>query len=121
MHATAPAAGDHTIHGGLGDLRVDASAFTGPGTLKVESVAGQTLITAGVGQLPANLDVNAKVLAGEICVDGRRVASGVGASYQGTLDGHVTGSGASATTGNPQLDVHQVFGQIQIGQQGCQR
>ena len=58
MHATAPAAGDHTIHGGLGDLRVDASAFTGPGTLTVESVAGQTIITAGAGQLPANLEVD---------------------------------------------------------------
>ena len=60
------------------------------------------------------------MLAGQICVDGRRAASGVGASYQGTLAAQGTTDGPSdrSDAGEPHLDVHQMFGQIVIGEQG---
>jgi hypothetical protein len=119
MKATAAPAGNQTVHGGFGDLRVDASSFRGPGTLTVESVVGRTIVTFGSSAPPADLQVDARLLAGQICVDGRRVASRVGASYQGPYSQGPTPSGTPAGTGETVLKVHQVFGLIQIGQQGC--
>jgi hypothetical protein len=112
MSATA-APGDTTIHGGFGDLRVNAAGFTS-GTLTVKSVAGQTFVSGSGpgGALPEDLQVDARVVAGQICFNGQRVADGVGASWHSAPT-------PPPASGPYALDVHQVFGQIQIGSRGC--
>jgi hypothetical protein len=112
MSATA-SSGDTTIHGGFGDLRVNATEFTS-GTLTVKSVAGQTFVSGGGagGALPGNLEIDARVVAGQICFNGQRVADGVGASWHSAAN-------APPAAGTYALDVHQVFGQVQIGSRGC--
>jgi hypothetical protein len=105
--ATVAGATGGVIHGGFGDLTVNVQKIPAGKTLKVVSVAGQTIV-----DLPphANFSVDARVLAGQICVNGRDVAHGVGASYHGPTPA----SGPTLT-----LDVHQMFGQIVIGGRGC--
>jgi hypothetical protein len=99
-----------TVHGGFGNLTVDASRLTGGSTLKVASVAGNTVVDALPQGVPVHVD--ARVLAGHICVFGRTASNGVGASTSQTY----SPPGAS---GDPiTLDVHQVFGQISVGP-GC--
>jgi hypothetical protein len=99
-----------TVHGGFGNLTVDASNLHAGDSLKVQSVAGNTVID----NLPRDVlvHVDARVLAGQICVSGRNVSNGVGASANQTY----APQGAGGGTIN--LDVHQVFGQIGIGS-GC--
>jgi hypothetical protein len=104
---TVTATSARTVHGGFGDLTVDASSMTN-GTLDVESVAGQVLVKLEQ-QIP--VIVNARVLAGQICVDGKAVSSGVGASVNQTF-----GKQPAIT-----VDVHEVFGQVVIGTPGCSR
>ena len=115
------APGTSTVHGGFGNLRVDASGFA-TGTLTVKSIAGETVVTgAGTGgAIPPNFTVDAHVVAGRICVDGQRVADGVGASWRRPATSNATTptGGASPATGAT-IDVHQVFGQIQVGSPGC--
>jgi hypothetical protein len=123
MNRTATA--NHTVHGGFGNLVVDASNLTAGDTLIVDSVAGQTTI-----HLPPNtgVTVDARVLAGQICVNGRNASDGVGAS----VSRHITtplpnglpasGSNTLAASGAPiTVNVHQVFGQIDVGFAGCSR
>jgi hypothetical protein len=110
-----------TVHGGFGNLTVDASKL-GPGdTLTVDSVAGRTLID----NLPANtaVKVNARVLAGQICLNGNNVADGISASISGRpfTTPPAPGTGLPGAT-NPDpitLNVHQVAGQILVGGSGC--
>jgi hypothetical protein len=97
-----------TIHGGFGNVTVNASHLTPGDTVKIQSVAGQTFVNS----LPAGdtIQVNAHVFAGQICVNGQSVSSGIGASTNQTLPG----------TGTPiTLDIHQVFGQVMVGSPGC--
>ena len=124
MNRTASA--NHTVHGGFGNLVVDASNL-GPGdTLNVDSVAGQTTIQ----NLPANTDVtvDARVLAGQICVDGSDASNGVGASASRHFTTPQVPNGATpsnpaslAATEPITVNVHQVFGQIVVGGPGCSR
>lgn len=96
-----------TIYGGFGDLQVDASQL-GPGVLHVNGVAGKTTITTG-RQI---VNVRARVLGGQICVNGVDESDGVATEYDSPPQ-----SGDALT-----IDVHQMFGQIVIGpkgQQGC--
>jgi hypothetical protein len=99
-----------TVHGGFGNLTVDASRLGAGDTIKVDSVAGNTVIDGLPQDVPVRVD--ARVLAGQICVYGRTASNGVGASTNQTYAPAGTG-GAPIT-----LDVHQVFGQIGIGA-GC--
>jgi hypothetical protein len=126
VHETATAG--QTVHGGFGNVTVDASKLAPGDTLAVDSVAGQTFIQ----DLPANAKVivNARVLGGQICVNGQDVGDGVSASVsghafttpppsgssQGTTEANATSSPAPIT-----LNVHQVFGQILVGDTGCSR
>jgi hypothetical protein len=123
---TRTATANHTVHGGFGKLVVDASQLQPGDTLNVDSVAGQTTIQ----NLPADTDVtvDARVLAGQICVNGSNASDGVGAS----ASRHFTtppAPNSSAASGPASLDatapitvnVHQVFGQIQVGGSGCSR
>lgn len=105
-----------TVHGGFGNLMVDLSSATGSGTVKVVSVAGNTTVEVPTS---ATVRVDARVVAGRICVGGRDVADGVGAQYHGQYHDGQPSSGA--TTSSVVLDVHQVFGQILVGGQGCAR
>ncbi len=101
------------MHGGFGNLAVDLSGATSSGTVKVVSVAGNTTL-----KLPAEattVNVDARVVAGQICVNGRDVADGLGAQYHAPSPA-ATGPGPTIT-----LHVHQVFGQILIGGTGCAR
>ncbi|MGH9056888.1 MAG: hypothetical protein ACRDYY_13665 [Acidimicrobiales bacterium] len=101
------AASSHTVHGGFGNLTVNASKLQGGDSLEVASVAGRVAV-----QLPPGtaVSVDARLVAGQICVDGADVADGPHAQYHSTTNG----------TGPPvNLDVHEVFGQIQIGALGC--
>ena len=102
MNPTVSAQGG-TVYGGLGQLTVHAQALNPGSTLKVESIAGETDISLPPG---ATVDVNAKVLAGQVCVAGHPSSSGVGADYVGTAE---SGSGLPIT-----LDVHQLAGQVMI-------
>ncbi|MGH9114934.1 MAG: hypothetical protein ACRDWW_03800 [Acidimicrobiales bacterium] len=96
-----------TVHGGFGDLQVNASDLHSGDSLEVASVAGKVAV-----QLPPGtaVSVDARLVAGQICVNGHDVADGPHAQYRDTIDG----------TGPPlELNVHEVFGQIQIGTPGC--
>jgi hypothetical protein len=95
-----------TVYGGFGNLTVDATRLGSGQKLTVNSVAGNVTV-----QLPPNahLTVNAHALAGHVCVDGFD-SSGVGAQVQRTIPG----TGPDLT-----LDVHESFGQITVGSQGC--
>ncbi len=106
----APPSG--TVHGGFGNLTVDLSSATKSGSVKVVSIAGQTFI-----DLPPNVagTVDARAFAGQICLNGQEVSQGVDPQYHGRLTTG-TGSGPDIT-----LQVHQMFGQIDIGGQGCAR
>ncbi len=95
-----------TVQGGFGQLLVDASGLTS-GTAHVQSVAGRTIVDPPSA---TGLKVNAHLFAGQICVDGRAVAEGIGASTT-----QLVGTGPATAT----LDVHQMFGQIVIGSPGC--
>ena len=66
----------------------------------------QDVYLAGLAQAT---ELHHHVLAGHVCVDGFN-SSGVGAQVQR----HIEGSGPALT-----LDVHQSFGQITVGRQGC--
>jgi hypothetical protein len=108
MSAT-PTAGA-TVHGGFGNLTVQASHL-GPGDkVRVDSVAGNTVVDHLPPGIPVH--VNARVLAGQICVFGHPAGNGVGAKTNQTVEP----DGAHGPPIN--LDVHQVFGQISIGD-GC--
>ena len=102
-----------TVHGGFGSLTVDASNISAGDTLNVDSVAGEIRVTG----LPprSTLSVDAHVLAGQICVNGKTISSGIGASVNQTVN-QTFGSQAAIT-----VDVHEVFGQVVIGTPGCSR
>jgi hypothetical protein len=115
-----PATVGSTVHGGFGNLTVDLPPVSQDSTIKVVSVAGRILIIPPAGSTPAsnyNVAVDARVAAGQICVDGRDAASGVAARAQRLL----TVGSPTPTSPTLHLDVHQVFGQILIGGQGCSR
>jgi hypothetical protein len=105
------ASNDHTVHGGFGDLTVNATKLAAGDTFTVDSVAGRTAIN-----LPPNtpVTVHARVLAGQICVNGSNAADGVSASVSRLYSGT---AGIQPIT----VDVHQVFGQILVGGSGCSR
>jgi len=117
-----PLAGQ-TVHGGFGSLTVDASKLSRGGNLTIDSVAGQISVT----KLPPHsaVTVNARVLAGQICVNGKTSSNGVGASTSNdTFTTANAAPGAVASNRSPPtitLNVHEVFGQIVIGTPGCSR
>jgi hypothetical protein len=83
----------------------------------VVSVAGQTIVNTPsmTGMPPYNVAVKARVVGGQICVNGFDVAHGLGAQSQPQYPvGKVTPASPTLT-----LDVHQMFGQILINGQGC--
>ncbi len=118
VSAQAGALPTGTVHGGFGNLMVDLSTATASGTVKVISVAGNTTVKVPAG---AAVRVDARVVAGQICVGGRDVADGVGAQFRGPITPAPTSTSAPTPTSSVLLDVHQVFGQIFIGGSGCAR
>jgi hypothetical protein len=112
-NATATGATTQTIHGGFGDLTVDAHQLAPGDTLNLQSIAGNTYVT----NLPQDetVQVNAHVFAGQICVHGHDAGSGIGASTNQTLPPASGGQGAGTVT----LDIHQAFGQVFVAGQGC--
>jgi hypothetical protein len=104
-----------TVHGGFGNLVVDLSHANKAGIVKVVSVAGNTTV-----EVPADaaVDLDARVVAGQICVNGKDVSDGVGAQDHGVVP---QSSGAIPPGPTITLHVHQVFGQIFIGGEGCAR
>jgi hypothetical protein len=93
------------IHGGFGKLTVDAGVLAAGRTLQVDSVAGQTIV-----YVPRGTAVNARVLAGQICVNGSDKGDGVGASANVPIN---TGGDRRV------VDIHQVFGQILVDYPGA--
>jgi hypothetical protein len=123
---TRTATADHTVHGGFGKLTVDASQLKPGDTLNVDSVAGQTTIE----NLPPDTDVavDARLLAGQICVNGSDASNGVGASTsrQFTTPSSLNDPTPSKPTSLDSaalitVNVHQVFGQILVAGSGCSR
>lgn len=107
---TAPAAAGKTVHGGFGNFTVDAGHLVAGETVHVDSVAGNTTIKVPQGT-PVHLD--ARVLAGNICLFGRST-SGVGASMNRTI--RDLGPGSTPVPGKViTIDAHQVFGNISLG------
>jgi DUF4097 and DUF4098 domain-containing protein YvlB len=104
-------------------LTVDASKLSRGGNLTIDSVAGQISVT----KLPPHsaVTVNARVLAGQICVNGKTSSNGVGASTSNdTFTTANAAPGNVASNRSPPtitLNVHEVFGQIVIGTPGCSR
>jgi hypothetical protein len=115
------ASNDHTVHGGFGNLTVDASKLAPGDTVTIDSVAGRTLIQNLPSGIPVT--VNARILAGQICIDGKNAADGVSASV--SRDRFATppapGTGLASSTDPITLNVHQVFGQILVAGSGCSR
>ena len=97
------------VNGGFGDLSVDASDLRPGGKVTVSNVAGNIHITLPAG-IAAHID--ARVLAGEVCVYGRNAGSGVGASVHRDIPGT---SPAPAIL----VQVHETSGQIIFGPGGC--
>jgi hypothetical protein len=111
-----------TVHGGFGTLTVDVSGISlaSPETLRVVSVAGKTRVN-----LPQNPDyeisLNARLFAGQICVNGQRLSGGLSPQVHETIG---LGPQVHETIGSAPgpvltLDVHQSAGMIQIGSAGC--
>jgi len=98
-----------TIHGGFGNLTVDATNLTPGSTVDIQSIAGQTYVKNVPSD--ATVQVNAHVFAGQICVNGQNMSSGVSAAT----------STAYGTTGPDELtfNIHQAFGQVFVGNQNC--
>jgi hypothetical protein len=108
---TAAGSTTQTVHGGFGNVTVHANQLAGGDTLNIQSIAGNTFVDS----LPtdATVQVNAHVFAGQICVNGQNVDSGVGAATNRT----VPPTGPS--TGTVTLNIHQTFGQVLVGSRGC--
>jgi hypothetical protein len=100
-----------TIRGGFGNLTVNASNLTAGQKVTIQNIAGDVRVTLPAGP-PAR--INARVLAGVICVNGRDVGNGMGASVSQTLAG--TAAGPPVV-----VDVHEASGQIIVGPGGCAR
>ena len=99
-----------TIQGGFGNLDVNASNLSAGQAITVKNIAGNIRITPPPGEL---VEIHAKVLAGEICVNGRNVGSGVDASAnvrEGTSPGPPV-----------VINAHEASGQIIVGTGGCNR
>ncbi len=104
-----------TVHGGFGNLVVNLSGANRSGTVKVVSVAGNTSVN-----LPsdATVHLDARVGAGQICVNGKDVGNRVGAHHQAILRPTSMASGPGPTI---TLHVRQAFGRILIDGSGCAR
>lgn len=103
-----PTAGK-TVYGGFGNLTVNATNLAPGKNVKVESVAGQTFVNT-----PPDLPVvlHAKVLAGQICVNGVDRQDGVNAELNQVIN-------PSPTASPINIDVHQMFGQVLVDGNGC--
>ena len=106
-----------TVHGGFGDLTVTLPPITQDSSIKVVSVAGRILINSPPNGSAYNVRVKSRVFAGQICVNGRNAADGLGAANQQTIPTGRPVAGPPTLT----LDVHQMFGQILIMGPGCGR
>jgi hypothetical protein len=106
----APIAGG-TVHGGFGNLTVNVPSSE-LGTLKVVSVAGNTYIN--VPQSVSAFTLNARLVGGQMCVNGNDVGNGMGIHYD-----QLVGS-PGATSPAFILDVHQMFGEVFVNG-GCHR
>ena len=97
------------ISGGFGTLTVDGRNLPQGARLNVASIAGSIKIL-----LPANTPVHlhARVLGGQICFFGQSLDDGVAAS----ADHAPTLPGEPVT-----VDVHEVFGEINVGGVPCNR
>ena len=100
-----------TIQGGFGNLDVNASNLGAGQSVTVKNIAGNIRITIPQ-DVPVRID--AKVLAGQICVNGKNVASGVDASKRLTV-------GAPSPVAPVLINAHEASGQIIVGTQGCGR
>lgn len=87
-----------TVYGGVGQLTVKASNLPPGSTVLVQTIAGETFVSTG-----QNVAVNAHVLAGQICFDGKTVGSGIGATYTKVI-------GTKPVT----IEIKQLAGQIAI-------
>jgi hypothetical protein len=104
-----------TVYGGLGRLTVDATKVAQGSTVSVQSIAGETIISAPVGSI-----IQGKVLAGQICVAGTPSSSGVGASLSTTVTTPASAA-ASAWPSPITIDVHQLAGQVVVNGRECHR
>ena len=95
------------VDGGFGNLSVDASALRPGGKLTISNVAGNVRVILPPG---VAAHVEARVLAGEVCIYGRNAGSGVGAS----VSRDIPGSSPAVV-----VDVHEASGQIIVGPGGC--
>ena len=102
-----------TVHGGFGNLTVDLTGLTSGGSLKVVSVAGNTTVDLPP-HVPLNVRVDARVVGGQICVNGHDVGNGVFTHPRMTFPW----DGAIPSSPTLNLSVHQMFGQIMIAG-GC--
>lgn len=98
-----------TVQGGFGNLTVDASNLSAGQKITVENIAGNIKVTLPT-ELPVRVD--ARVLAGVICINGRNAGSGVDASAHQDLPGE---PGVAPVI----LDVHEASGRILVGPGGC--
>jgi hypothetical protein len=105
-----------TVHGGFGNLVVDLSKANQSGRVNVVSVAGNTTVNVPAD---ATVTIDARVVGGQVCVDGKDVADGLGAQYHNSI--RPSPPAATGTGPTIALHVHQVFGQILIDGTGCAR
>ena len=116
---SAAGANGGTVYGGFGQLTVNATDLKPGATLHVQSVAGQTTIDVPSGR---PVLVQGKVLAGQVCVNGRSYASGIGASSPPVQVPAAAPNQLDQSSGPPAtIYVHQLAGQVVIGSGGCHR
>ncbi len=110
-----------TIHGGFGKLTVTLPSTTKTGTVSIVSPAGQIVVNPPPSSVDANYTVlvHARVVGGQICVNGKNAANGFQAQTptqaQPTFQVGTPGANSPVLT----LDVHEVGGQILINGQDC--
>lgn len=101
----------HTVQGGFGNLTVDASQLLPGQEVTVKNIAGNIDIKLAP-DVPAHVD--AKVLAGQICINGRDAGNGLDASAHQNIPG-------TPGVAPVKIDVNEASGRIVVGPGGCSR
>jgi hypothetical protein len=116
INAAAPPGA--TVHGGFGDLNATVTGQPAANeTVRIASVAGRTTVNFDPKNANYQVLVNARVVGGQICVNGTNATSGLFAQNPPQQLFPVGNPGQQSPILT--LDIHQVFGQILVNSTDC--